>query len=151
MIKYLLAFLIIPFAVKAQTGVFTVKKNNPHFVPGFYCSDYMTDGRSCFYFDTLNKVHFFISSQSPEKIPVAYMQSPASYYTVPYVVNADTVSFIASIYNSPSDFNPIATKQTTTVTGLIKEDMIRLTIIVEGGMGRPSKKEIYIRRIPQSE
>lgn len=151
MYKTVLLLLLLPFAVKCQTDVFTVKKNSSHFVPGFYCSDYMTDGRSCFYFDTLNKVHFFVSNQSPEKIPVAYMQSPAAYYTVPYVVNADTVKFISSIYNSPSDFNPVATKQTTTVTGLVKDDMIRLTIIVEGGMGRPSKKEIYIRRIPQSE
>ena len=142
-----LFYLLFPIALLAQDATFTVKKGKQAFKPGFYCSDYMTDGRICFYFDTTGNVRVFNSDKVPEKIPSAFAQNPRILYTAPYSVQNDTVRFKAVIYLTPGDFNPITAKQTTTVVGHAKDDMIRMLAFTDVNGRVDSRKEIFVRRI----
>ena len=143
----LLACLLLPIVALAQDATFVVKKGKQAFKPGFYCSDYMTDGRICFYFDTTGNVRVFNSDKAPDKIRAAFAQNPRILYTAPYTVINDTVRFTAVLYLNPGDFNPITLKQSTTVTGLAKDDMIRLYSVTDVNGRVDSKKEIFVRRI----
>lgn len=147
--KYVsMALLLLPFALKAQDGdVFTVKKKTQVFVPGYYCSDYMTDGRACFYFDSSGMVRMFNSDKTPEKIPAAFAQKPNVLYTTNYVVKGDSVSFVATLYFTPGDFNPMSGKQTTTVKGQFKDDKIRLIAVTDVNGKVSSTRETFVRRI----
>lgn len=143
----LVIYLLLPLGLLAQDATFVVKKNNPVFRPGFYCSDYMTDGRACFYFDTMGTVRVFNSEQAPEKIPAAFAKKPRILYTAPYTVKGDTVRFVAILYLTPSDFNPITIKQTTIVTGIVRDDKIRLLSVTDVNGRVDSRKETFVRRI----
>lgn len=147
--KYISLFLLLfPLALSAQSeDVFTVKKKTGSFVPGYYCSDYMTDGRACFYFDSTGTVRMFISDKTPEKIPASFAQKPNALYSTNYVVKADTVSFVAVVYINGGDFNPVNGKQTTTVKGQFKDDKIRLVSITDVNGKTTSTRETFVRRI----
>lgn len=147
--KALITFtLLLPLALLGQDAMFTVKKHKQTFKPGFYCSDYMTDGRACFYFDTLGTVRMFNSAEAPDKIPAAFAKKPNVPYSAPYVFADDTLRFKAAVYLNPGDFNPVTVKQTTTVTGTLKEDMIRLISVTDVNGRVDSRKETFVRRIP---
>ncbi len=147
--KYVsMTLLLLPFALMAQDGdVFTVKKKTKAFVPGYYCSDYMTDGRACFYFDSTGTVRMFNSDKAPEKVPAAFAQKPNALYSTNYVVKGDSVSFVATLYFTAGDFNPMSGKQTTTVKGQFKDDKIRLIAVTDVNGKVSSTRETFVRRI----
>lgn len=147
--KYVFAALLFfPMLLQAQAGdVFTVKKKTQTFVPGYYCSDYMTDGRACFYFDSTGTVRMFNSDKTPEKVPAAFAQKPNALYTANYIIKGDTVSFVATLYFTPGDFNPMSGKQITTVKGQFKDDKIRLIAVTDVNGRVSSTRETFVRRI----
>lgn len=141
--------LLISLAFAQQDATFTVKKSKQAFKPGFYCSDYMTDGRACYYFDTLGTVRMFNSPELPDKIPAAFAKKPNVLYSAPYTYTNDTLRFKIAVYLNPGDFNPVSAKQTTTVVGTLKDDMIRLTAVTDVNGRVDSRKETFVRLIHQ--
>lgn len=118
-------------ATQAQQGeVFAVKKNsaNAATLTGFYCTDYMTDGRACYYFDSLHYVAVFSSSANPQTIPEDYQTNIKGRNTearLPYTLHADTLRFTIT---RPVTTNGQPGLMITEATGLVVNDRIYLTL-----------------------
>ncbi|MFN8287091.1 MAG: hypothetical protein U0V74_10080 [Chitinophagales bacterium] len=146
--KGLLLFLwLLPACLVAQlVDSFTVKKpvSKPN---GFYCSDYMTDGRLCFVFTEDHKLSCFSSDKNPSEIPDNYLASPHPYYTAPYSVKGDSLFFATSMpVVGPSGER---VNQVTSGRGIMINDQLFFTVTTQAGLGSPSTRQVVVKKLPK--
>lgn len=66
---------------------------------GTFCTEYLTDGRTCFEFDTTGIVHFFVWGKDLKSLASTPHHN---YFSVPYVQKADSIFFhTLSVSNPP--------------------------------------------------
>ncbi len=142
----LFIFFLFPVLLIAQeVDSFIVKKpvSKPN---GFYCSDYMTDGRLCFLFTEDHKLSCFSSDKNPAQIPGEYFKSPLPYYTASYTVKGDSVFFVSSIPVIATTGE--RTNQVTSGSGKMVNDKIFLSAISQTGKGSPSVRQVVVKKLP---
>ncbi len=144
--KLFCVFLVFPFYICAQhVDSFTVKKPLPK-PNGFYCSDYMTDGRLCFLFTEDHKLSCFSSDKNPAQIPNEYFKQPLPYYTAPYTVKGDSIFFVSSIpVVAPTGERA---NQVTSGSGKLVNDKIFLSVISQTGNGSPAVRQVVVKKLP---
>lgn len=78
---------------------FTVKMQKTKVFAGIYCTEHLTDGRTCFEFDTAGMVHFFVWGKDLKSIAA----TPHHYYfSIPFTQKADSIFFhTLSVSNPP--------------------------------------------------
>ncbi len=145
----LLALLLSLALHSQQEDVFAVKKNNTFKtgLQGFYCSDYMTDGRACYYFDSLHYVVVFSSSANLQAIPQDYTTNIKGRNTearVPYTQHGDTIRFTIT--------RPVITNNqpgllVTEATGLLANDRIYFTLTTRQNAGTPTTRTHTVKKL----
>ncbi|MFN8300194.1 MAG: hypothetical protein U0T75_13910 [Chitinophagales bacterium] len=132
-----------------QEEVFAIKKNSTGKpgLQGFYCSDYMTDGRACYYFDSLHYVAVFSSSANPQGIPQDYTTNIKGRNTearVPYTQLGDTILFTIT---RPVITNSQPGLLVTQATGLLANGRIYFTLTTRLNTGTPTTRTHMVKKL----
>lgn len=138
------------FACSQTHQTFVIKKATAKSIAGYYCTDYTTDGRLCFYFDTLGGAHTLVSTNGVGDIAIQFLNAKANTAIGNYTISGDTLQLITTAGISGTGFQKNYTgKMTTTITGVVNGSEIEMTItaFIEGMP--PSVKTIKAYRVKQ--
>lgn len=82
-----------------QEHTYTVKKQKPETFVGTFCTEYLTDGRTCFEFDTAGTVHFFVWGKDLKSIALTPHHN---YFSVPFIQKNDSIFFHTLSVSNPA-------------------------------------------------